>query len=110
MVYVEITTSMETVLAEQFLKLQERMRYLDEENARIKAENDMLSGQLHDICEKSDDADNKDVKGKGRWEEKKEDEESEVRETRHHSFETKCGLSFRNSKRPPPMKPKNSKL
>lgn len=40
--HVETTASMETVLADQFLKQQERMRYLEEENARTMAENAML--------------------------------------------------------------------
>lgn len=42
------------------------MRYLEEENALTKVENAMLAGQLHDVYEKSDDADNKEIKGKVR--------------------------------------------
>lgn len=90
---------METVPAEQFLKLQERMRCLEEENTRTKAENTMLTGQFHDIYEKSDDADNKDVKGKEKQWDKEGDKESEVRGTRCHGFRDQMWAEFQEFKK-----------
>lgn len=43
MVHVETTTSVEIVPADQILKLQEHMRYLEEENVWTKVENAMLA-------------------------------------------------------------------
>lgn len=64
MVHVETTTSIEIVPADQLLKLHERMWYLQKENAQTKAENSMLAKQLYEVYEKSDDANNKNIKGK----------------------------------------------
>lgn len=98
MVYVETAISIETIPTEQFLKLQERMRYLEEENVRTKAENAMLAGKLHDVHKKSGDADNKNVKGKGRRDEKK-DEENEVRGTQCHRFRDQIWVEFQEFKK-----------
>lgn len=46
----------------------------------------MLAEQLHDVYDKSDDTDNKDLKGKVKGKDKKDDREIEVCETRLHEF------------------------
>lgn len=70
----------------------------------------MLAGKLHDVYEESDDMDSKDIEGKVRQEENEEDRESKVREIHRHGFEIKCGKNSKNSKKPQPMKLKNSWL
>lgn len=86
MVHVETTTSMKIVPLDQFHKLYECIRYLEEENALTKVENAMLVVQLHDVYEKSDDAGNNDIKGKTKGEDKEEDKESEVHRTCRYGF------------------------
>lgn len=91
-------TSIDVVPADQFLKLQEHIRYLEKENARTKEKIAMLAEQLHDVYKISDDMNNKDIKGKLKGDGNKEDKESEVHGTLHHRFRDQMWIEFQEFK------------